>query len=171
MTKNEKRCLDLVEHYYKVAEDFFSVEFDRAPITFSTRMTHTAGYAIWKSTNDKIHSTELRFSKPILELNPDSFLADTPGHEVAHLIAGHVYGCTRARGHKGPWKRVMELFGLEPEVTHNMEIPKVKVREFLYAGDKVLTIIRHNKLQRGKVSWYQWKDGTKITKGDFITEL
>ena len=50
-----------------------------------------------------------------------------------------------------------------------------KFREFLYqlsnGKTETLKTPSHNKLQRGKVEYYQWRDGSRAYKSDFIKEL
>jgi predicted SprT family Zn-dependent metalloprotease len=52
----------------------------------------------------------LKFSVPIMELNGQEFLDDTPGHEMAHVIALYLHGA-EGRFHDSKWAEVMELFG------------------------------------------------------------
>ena len=164
----ELRCMERIEECYQLAEKHYGKKLLRPKVTFSDRLTKTAGKAIRKNG---VVGGEIRLSRPILNLQHEEFIKETPGHEAAHLIATAIYGI-KARGHGTYWREVMELIKQPANVTHEFKTVKTKVtREFLYKNGRTLTIIRHNKLQRGKVDWYQWKDGSRAYKEDFIEEI
>ena len=158
-----------VEKYFVRAEKFYGRVFPRLQITFGPRMTSTAG---WLQSNKKGEPVELRFSVPICNDNPNVFIAEVPGHEVAHAIVSYLYPTQKTKPHGPEWKEVMKVFELEPSVTHSMKTKSA--RSFLYRnGEETfrLGIRQHNKLQRGHlVAYTSRKSDALIKKEHFICE-
>ena len=77
-----------------------------------------AGMAYWKSGR-------LRINVDLLEGDTlDEMWRQTLPHELAHIIANRMEG--KKTGHQRSWKRVMEMFGLKAERTHNMEVEHLR---------------------------------------------
>lgn len=168
----EQRCLDRIEECFKIAEEHFGREFPRPVVKFSNRMKKTAGTARWRwGRHYAVESTEIHLSSDILRLNTEEFIADTPGHEAAHLIALHVYGL-HGKGHGTAWKSVMRLLGQAPERCHNMAtMPTRKSKIFKYKAT-CGTIVelkqgRHNKIKRG-MTYTLRTTGGKIDLNGFV---
>ena len=100
----------------------------------------------------------------------DTIVSDTIPHEIAHLVC-FLKGIDN--GHGTHWKAVARALGSLGETTHNKKL-KSTLRMFHYCnpdGGRVdFTIIRHNRLQNGKVLSYKGKEGT-FTKADFLAEV
>ena len=161
-------CLHEVEKAFVKAEEHFGQKFDRVPVTFSNRMTHTAGRAFFSTVGGVYRGKEIRLSNKLMMSEGEKFVSRTPGHEAAHIIALAVFG-KAGSGHGVFWKEVMNMLGLSTDRCHSYEVPKKKV--FTYVKDgvtKELTIIRHNKLQRGNAVSYIWKDGVEMHKHNWV---
>lgn len=170
MTTLQALCVDKIEQAFVTAEQYFGRTFDRVPVTFSNRMTHTAGKAIYvhRQLTGEYIGKEIRLSNKLLENEGEAFVERTPGHEAAHIIVYALHGAS-ATGHGSAWQKVMRVIGLEPSRCHSYETPAKKTLAYRAkcGTEKQLTLIRHNKLQRGKVGWYRWGDGVKVYKDDF----
>jgi len=154
----KQQCTNRIETCYQIAETAFNRKFTRPTVTFSNRLTVTAGMAY-------TGKNEIRLSTKLLLFNENVFISDTPGHEAAHLIAYAVYGPDIA-SHGKEWKQVMTIIGQNPNRLHSMKSDDF----FEYEVDGVkkhLSKIRHNKLQRGRVHSYSFKDGITVTKENY----
>lgn len=60
----------------------------------------------------------IRFNPTLLRRNPETFLKQTVGHEVAHFVAYHKY---KDRGHGEKWYSVMRRLGLEEKRCHSYD--------------------------------------------------
>lgn len=87
--------------------------------TFSVNLKGTsAGRAHFGANHIKIN--------PILfRENSESMLKVTCVHEIAHLVAFHVY---KDRGHGKFWKHVMVQLGLKPDRCHSYDVANARVR-------------------------------------------
>lgn len=101
--------------------------------------------------------------KNIIKLNPklfventDYFLSHIIAHELAHIVVYQLYGLG-VKPHGGEWKKVMlEVFELVPKVTHSLDTSSAELKSFLYecsCQQMPLSLIRHNKVQKGKQSY------------------
>tara|TARA_B110000977_G_C11013789_1_gene468694 strand:+ start:889 stop:1377 length:489 start_codon:yes stop_codon:yes gene_type:complete len=156
-------CLEQIETAFLAAEAHYGRSIDRVPVTFSNRMTHTAGKAFTRNGKGK----EIRLSAQLLASEGTNFVERTPGHEAAHIISIELFGM-EGRGHGDRWKEVMQVIGITAKRCHSYAIPKKKM--FTYSKDgvtKELSIIRHNKLQKNIVAGYTWKDGIRMNKEDW----
>jgi predicted SprT family Zn-dependent metalloprotease len=158
-------CLAEIERAFLAAEAHYGRSIDRVPVTFSNRLTHTAGKAFTK----KGKGLEIRLSAKLLASEGDAFVKRTPGHEAAHIISIELFG-TEGRGHGARWKEVMKVIGIEAKRCHSYTVPKRKTFTYCPVRGvvKELTLVRHNKLQRGVVRSYTWKDGYEVFKEDWI---
>ena len=158
-------CLEQVEKAFLAAEAHYGRSIDRVPVTFSNRLTHTAGKAFFK--NGK--GVEIRLSAKLLESEGAVFVERTPGHEAAHIIAIELFGI-EGKGHGARWKEVMAVVGIDAKRCHSYTVPKKKTFTYCPVRGvvKELSLIRHNKLQRGIVRGYTWKDGYEVLKEDWI---
>jgi len=160
----KRLCLDEIEKAFLVAEAHYGRSIDRVPVTFSKRMTHTAGLAfVTRACKGK----EIRLSASLLASEGQAFITRTPGHEAAHIIAVELFG-KEGRGHGIRWREVMKVIGIEDKRCHSYTVPKKKTFTYVSEGvTKELTLIRHNKLQKGIVGCYGWKDGTTMYREDW----
>ncbi len=97
----------------------------------------------------------IRYNPVLLRENPDSFLAETIPHEVAHVVAFKRHG-HRIRPHGPEWRAIMEQFGAAPERCHRYDlsrVPRRATRFFLYhcgCGEHQLSTIRHHRVLAGQ---------------------
>lgn len=81
----------------------------------------------------------IRFNPVLLNENTEAFLAQTPGHEVAHLVTLFLHAPGRKRRpfslapHGPQWQEVMRDFGLQPRATHNFVIDNATISTRLFA--------------------------------------
>jgi SprT protein len=95
-------CFDIVEKLWNVKLIRPKIRFDLTGVTF-------AGLAY-------LNYNEINLNLEMAMKFPD-FLANTPGHEAAHLIAHQLYG-SNIKPHGTQWKRIMRFLNQEPERTH-----------------------------------------------------
>jgi len=103
---------------------------------------------------------------PILLLdNFDYYLNEVIAHELAHILVFQLYGTRRGlflrqrvKPHGKEWQSIMQsLFDLPAHVTHKLDVSKVAMAHFWYACDcseLQLSLIRHNKVLKGKQVYY-----------------
>lgn len=137
------------ERYLCEAQQIFDRQFERIPVLFDLRgscagMYKVVGNRRWIRYNPWI------FAK-YYELN----VRDTVPHEVAHFVVDEVYG-KRAKPHGQEWQRVMALFGVDADVTFNLDLSGVPRRvqrthtyQCLCSAHEVSTT-RHNRAVRGR---------------------
>lgn len=97
-------CKAEINRCFEVAkENFPNTHFENVTIYFesSTSLKTTAGVA-----NYKEYSINLNMS--LIARNFETFIADTPAHEAAHLISFTVFG-RKAAGHTPEWKTIYAL--------------------------------------------------------------
>lgn len=108
-----------IEEAYLACEQHYKQKFKRPEIRYDLRNTN-AGEA-WMRAN------RIRLNLTFLVENEKDFLARTPGHEVAHLVAHAVYDSKpmngkKVRPHGKEWKEVMGVISQEPSVKHSYDI-------------------------------------------------
>ena len=129
------------------------------------------------------YGRKVRINKMLLESRFQKELDETIIHEVAHAVDIQRNGYRRdSRGraihHDQVFYDICAELG-HPGATRTHKIkelkPTRKYRQFKYKlsnGEvNTLTTIRHNRLQSGKVEYYQWKGGVTTYKHDFIGEV
>lgn len=137
----------IIEDCYKKGEAFFKQYFIRPTVTLDLKGS-SAGMAIPLKNL-------LRFNKELLINNQKHFLMHTVPHEVAHLVAYHIYGI-KIKPHGKEWQSIMKLvYNLPPERCHRYNISKKINRYFVYscgceANKHLLTIRRYNAISKGK---------------------
>jgi|GEM_PF-30110 len=115
---------------FEVAEKYFETSLNRPSVSFDIR-GQDAGRAYFKK---KLLScqTSVKFNEVLLEHNPMHFLQEVVAHECAHLIAYELYG-SRIKPHGKEWKSIMQqVFKLEPNVTHRLDVSLVSKKPFMY---------------------------------------
>lgn len=106
-------CIDKVYYYVSQLQTKAGIILPRPRITFHLRGT-VAGYAHYKENR-------INFNPILLDQNPEDFIQQTVGHEVAHLGAFVKYG-GRIQPHGPEWARVMFYLGLPPKRCHNYDV-------------------------------------------------
>lgn len=141
----QSACERRASTYYMEADRHYGRYFKAIPITFSNRMTKTAGMFIFTDRGSK----EIRLSNPIMSMNFDAFIERTVGHEVAHHIVHELHG--RVQPHGKEWKEVMAVFGLEAKRCHSYKVESNKVEYIVDGKSYFLGKIQHGRCQRGQV--------------------
>jgi len=109
----QKACIERINQVFDTCEQYFNRRFFRPKIDFSLR-GRTAGRAFHFQNLIKLNAK-------ILVENGDKFIADTPGHEAAHIIARYVFGnCIRPHGNE--WAKVMAVINQPATRCHNFEV-------------------------------------------------
>jgi SprT protein len=158
------KCIERMEECYAIAEEHYGRSFTRIPVEFSSRLTKTGGY--FRFNRFTAEAINIKLSSSILALNPEQFIAEVPGHELAHYIANEMYG--PHIGHGFEWKQIMRLFGQSPNRCHNMETVKTNTFTYNVNGTVVeLSKVRHNKIQRGYAT-YSLRGAGKILPSHWV---
>ncbi len=109
----------------------------------------------------------LRFNLELAEKNLDTFLKETVPHECAHLAVFYFNGLG-CKPHGAEWKSYMRLLGVEPRVTHSMNVTKARtLRTYKYqcsCRTVQLSSIRHNKVLKKTVQYKCTFCGKSFTK-------
>ena len=99
-----------------------------------------------------LHRWEIRLNPVLLVDNLELFLHEVIAHELAHLLVFARHG--RCAPHGKPWQLMMrQVFGLEPRVTHRLDISKLQGPLFVYrcaCQEHHLSVRRHNRVLRGQ---------------------
>lgn len=112
--------------------------------------------------------------KNVIKLNPKLLIENTEyffshiiAHELSHILVYQLYGL-RVKPHGLEWKKVMlEVFELAPKVTHNLDTSNAELASFMYkcACQQIpLSVIRHNKIVKGKQNYICRKCGDILAK-------
>lgn len=115
-----------VEAAYLKAEKHYQQSFPRPEIRFDIRNTN--GGEAWFRLN------RIRYNLTFLVENEKEFLATTVPHEVAHLVAHHVYDSKpmngkKVRPHGKEWIEVMGVLGVEPRVKHTYDLTSLDLHK------------------------------------------
>jgi SprT protein len=149
--------IEQVNVVLRKAEELFDVNLSDVELKVNIKGT-CAGEAI-KWPDDRL---TLRLNIEACKKFPEYITANTIPHEVAHLVC--MLRPTLGKGHDAGWKSVCVELGGDPSRTHTLELtPARKTRRFLYQNEGhtvELSIIRHNKLQKGKVTGYKTKEAS-----------
>lgn len=116
----KQECMARVREYVELARRKCGVEMAAPQVLFSLQGT-TAGKAYWPTNI-------IRFNPTLLLENPDVFVEQTAGHEVAHLVAHWLHSNDRIDPHGQEWKRVMGAFQLSATRCHNYDTSNVPTK-------------------------------------------
>ena len=134
--------LKRIEEVYQRLEDNYRTQFLRPKVLFNLR-GHRAGVA-------DTYKNLIRLNQTILLDYREEFIADTPGHEVAHLVARRLHGLW-IRSHGPEWQSVMNVVGQPAKRCH---VFVVKTKNVYCCGcvEKHYVSTRlHNSFLRGDV--------------------
>lgn len=113
------------EAYLKKASPLFTQVAKRPLKTVEVRCDlrgKTAGMMIQQG-----RSHWLRYNLQLAMQQPDSFIAETVPHEVAHLVVHLCFGKVRPHGQE--WQAVMQFFGIaDPQRCHNFDVSQSQSR-------------------------------------------
>lgn len=156
--QQQAQVLARTEHYIAHAEEVFERPFDRIPILFDLRgraagMFKLDGCRRW-----------IRYNPWIFSKYYEENLGETVPHEVAHYIVHEVWGRgSRRRGvrpHGEEWRAVMAAFGVQGEVTFNLDlegIPQRRQKTHPYRCDcriHQVSTTRHNRVMKGLARYH-----------------
>lgn len=98
----------------------------------------------------------VRINPHLYEHNNAYYISDVIAHELAHILVHQLYR-NRLKPHGAEWQHIMiHVFGIEPKVTHQLDVSEVAMKTFRYScgcQQIDLSLIRHNKIVRGKQSY------------------
>lgn len=147
LTDEQQQISLRVEQCYQLAETKLCRRFPRPSVYFTLR-GKSAGTA-------HLHENKLRFNPVLLVENQQEFVNTVVPHEICHLLAHQLYG--RVRPHGKEWQSLMiNLFGLSPSTTHQLDVGSVMGKQFDYqclCGPVKLSVRRHNKVVRGETQY------------------
>ncbi|RKZ15608.1 hypothetical protein DRQ53_08645 [bacterium] len=164
MNALQKACRIKVEESFRAAEAHYNTTIKRVPIVFSNQQKKTAGTASYIRcfATGKIEGTQIKLANSILRLNPEEFVARTPGHEAAHIIAVELFG-ENGRGHGRRWQEIMAIIGQDAKRCHNMKTAPTRSGElFRYITTTGYEVM----LKRGRHSKIQMKGATYLVRGE-----
>jgi len=139
--------LSRVEACYVQAETFFKRPFKRPVVSLELR-GQKAGVA-------HLHENKLRFNRELYQRNTEDFLQQTVPHEVAHLVAHHMFG-DRIAPHGQEWQLIMRgVYELPPLRCHSYEVKRRQVLRYLYrcpcpSSEFAFTPQRHSLVRKGR---------------------
>ncbi len=140
MALAQRMVRERVEHYIQIAEKHYKNKFPRPSIQWSLKGT-TAGKA--NAGEEKIW-----FHPQLMRENFDTYLNQTVGHEVAHLVQYWEFGYENNPSHGSKWRNVMYVFRLPAKRCHNYDTSKVPTQRRakpsqpiqLSDGSKIITL-------------------------------
>jgi SprT protein len=109
-------CIDQVYYYVDLLKTKCGIHLPRPRITFNLRGT-TAGRAYYRENR-------VAFNPILLDENPEHFVKQTVGHEVAHLAAFVKHG-GRIDPHGREWKHVMWQLSLPAKRCHSYDVSTI----------------------------------------------
>lgn len=175
--KLENRFAEVVA----LAVGTFEVNLDKLHVVFDIKGNSTLGEArLTRETGEM----SVRLNAQAVEHYFDELYDNTIPHEVAHIVdfvmCAHKSKSKSNNGHNSVWKMYCTALGGDATRVAEGDFSKLKparkMRMWLYkdvvTGElHELTTVRHNKLQKGKVDWYDVQGGGRITQQSFIEEV
>lgn len=147
----KKACLAEIERAYQIVEAKYGQSIPRVPVTFSSKMTKTGGYASYSRNRatGTLTPKSIKLSLPLLRLNGETFVMDTPAHEAMHIATFALFDYA---GHGSKWKNLMRLVGRSTDRCHQMETVKKRgVAATCSCKTHEITKIRANRMRKGAV--------------------
>jgi SprT protein len=157
----------MIQEVFNKAKELYGVDLDSTQVIFANLGRTSAGQAIRE--NGKL---TLRINSQVPK---ERLLAEVIPHEVAHLVC--YLRPELGKGHCDGWKSVcLALGGIGTRTISGLDLkPARGSRKFLYrteyGNDAILTTIRHNKLQRGKVKEYLLNKTIRIRASHYLQEI
>ncbi|WP_456375800.1 SprT family zinc-dependent metalloprotease [Thiolapillus sp.] len=150
--KIRQALTDATAHWLEKARILLGRGFDMPEIRFDLR-----GQAAGQYRNHPQPCIRYNLSMAAGQL--ESFLARTPGHEVAHYVIDQLHGRRNIRPHGSEWRQLMADLGLDAARCHCYSLEKVPTRHqqrYLYrcaCQNHELSATRHNRILRGKAEY------------------
>ena len=141
------------------ANQLLNTEYKEPKIVYKPKGS-IAGSAI-------LNRWEIQLNTTMLFENGEKFIEEVVPHELAHLITFQIYG--KVKPHGKEWQYIMsEIMKQHPKVTHNFNF---KRKEYVYICDcqeHYLSSIRHNKIEKNKISYQCLKCGSILKLKNFV---
>lgn len=130
-----------------LASRYFRREFPIPTVSLNLR-GHTAGYADYRAW-------QIRINIDLLISHPDEQIQITIPHEVAHLVAYHIYGRS-ITPHGSQWQFIMRsIFGIPADRCHKMQTTPARIvqKYKVYCGcpSHVVTKIILKRIRQGGI--------------------
>lgn len=142
----KNRLIEATKFAVDLCNEVLGRDFSYPKIDFDIRGT-CGGKAWW-------FENRVSYNLGIAAENISQFETEICIHEIAHVIAGRLYG--RGCGHGPLWKNLMLRLGQKPSRCHNFDVEKHRVRhvrKFSYVckcdTHEVSSTI-HNRITRGR---------------------
>lgn len=117
--KLQRECLDRVKYYTELANSKLGLAMALPRVRFNLTGT-TGGKACYQAHTLELHNTFLRE-------NPDDYLINTVGHEIAHLAAGRKFGLG-IKPHGSEWTSVCWYLGIPATRCHKYDLANIPTR-------------------------------------------
>ena len=141
------------------ANQLLNTEYKEPKIVYKPKGS-IAGSAI-------LNRWEIQLNTTMLFENGEKFIEEVVPHELSHLITFQIYG--KVKPHGKEWQYIMsEIMKQPPKVTHNFNF---KRKEYVYICDcqeHYLSSIRHNKIEKNKISYQCLKCGSILKLKNFV---
>ena len=99
----------------------------------------------------------IKLNSTLFSQNRDYFIEQVIPHELAHILVYQMHWPKRVRPHGKEWKFIMqEVFHKQALVKHSLDVSSVGMRQVAYhcsCSRVMLSIIRHNKVVKGKQTY------------------
>ena len=145
--------------YLTQAYQLLNTEYKEPKIVYKPKGS-IAGSAI-------LNRWEIQLNTIMLFENGEKFIEEVVPHELSHLITFQIYG--KVKPHGKEWQYIMsEIMKQPPKVTHNFNF---KRKEYVYICDcqeHYLSSIRHNKIEKNKISYQCLKCGSILKLKNFV---
>ena len=148
------------------AQELYDIDLSEVIVKLDIQGYTIAGQAVY-SKNKFI----IRFHPEFVKYHYHKMVEETIPHEVAHILC--MIDPELGNGHDYGWKQVCKSLGGKAKTRHDLAIPGKPERWYKSnLGHYVdLGLIRHNKLQCGKVEFYTLTKGRgTVTASDYIGE-
>ena len=131
--KLKLECIKRVKQYVDRGNVKLGTTLNYPKVSFDLRGT-TAGKAFYQTN-------EVKFQPTLLFENPETFIEQTAGHEVGHLLARFKFRDRGIDPHGSEWQSVMWYLGLPATRCHNYDTSNVSTK----IGQPRQTIVRPNR--------------------------
>lgn len=161
--KQEQQVRQQTTDCLRRACELFDLSYDPVPVHFDLRGRAAGMYQV-RSAKMRIRYNPYLFAKYF-----DENLRQTVPHEVAHHIAGRLFGLRCIRPHGEEWRMIMRTLGVEPRVTAEFDltgIPLRRQRRYTYVchcREFQLSSRRHNRINRHKASYHCRACGSELS--------
>ena len=145
-----QQVYDKTDYYIELANKNLSLQLSSIDVKFDLK-GRTSGMFVVKRNETCIRYNEIIFSRYF-----DDSLENTVAHEVAHYVVHSMHVLRKVKPHGEEWQRVMNLFGVKPEVTSNYDVSSLPLHRqkqhdyYCECMTHQLSTTRHNKVQANR---------------------